>query len=154
MLSEFERGFLADRRVGHLATADREGVPHVVPVCFAVSESTAYVTIDEKPKSDRAPLKRVRNIMENPAAAFVADRYDDDWSLLGWVMLRGRARILSSGAEHDDAQARLRHRYPQLEPMQISTLPGYCRSNREGDELGQSIDRTTSLATDRSLMLI
>ena len=55
MLSEFERGFLADRRVGHLATADREGVPHVVPVCFAVSESTAYVTIDEKPKSDRAP---------------------------------------------------------------------------------------------------
>ena len=64
-----------------------------MPVCFAVSESTAYVTIDEKPKSDRAPLKRVRNIMENPAAAFVADRYDDDWSLLGWVMLRGRARI-------------------------------------------------------------
>jgi PPOX class probable F420-dependent enzyme len=123
MLSDLERRFLADRRVGHLATADRQGVPHVVPVCFTVFEGTAYVTIDEKPKSDRAPLKRVRNIMENPAAAFVADRYDDDWSLLGWIMLRGRARILSSGAEHDDAQARLRHRYPQLESMQISTLP-------------------------------
>ncbi|MDF3061171.1 MAG: ppox class probable f420-dependent enzyme family [Microvirga sp.] len=123
MLSDFERRFLADRRVGHLATADCERVPHVLPVCFAVSESTVYVTIDEKPKANRAPLKRVRNIIENGAAAFVADRYDEDWSLLGWIMLRGRARILSSGAEHDAAQALLRHRYAQLEPMQIATLP-------------------------------
>ena len=123
MLSDLERRFLADRRVGHLATADREGRPHVLPVCFAMSESTVYVTIDQKPKSDRASLKRVRNIMENPAAAFVVDRYDDDWSLLGWIMLRGRARILPSGTEHDEAQALLRRRYAQLEPMQISTLP-------------------------------
>ena len=122
-LPELVRRFLTGRRVAHLATADREGVPHLVPVCFAVAESTIYITLDEKPKAGHGPLKRLRNIAENPAVAFLADRYDEDWSLLGWVMIRGNARILASGTEHDDGQARLRRRYPQLEAMQISALP-------------------------------
>ena len=123
MLCDRERRFLAMRRRGHLATADGRGVPHVVPVCFALSDSALYITIDEKPK--RAPgarLKRVRNIEQNPNVAFVADRYDEDWTLLGWVMLRGRAEILAGGTEHDEAQALLRSRYPQLAAMQIAGL--------------------------------
>ena len=123
MLSDLELRFLTDRRVGHLATADLRAVPHVVPVCFVVSASTVYITVDEKQKTARAPLRRVKNLSENPAVAFVADRYDEDWSLLGWVMLRGEACILTSGAEHDEAQALLRCRYAQLGAMQISTLP-------------------------------
>ena len=120
-LSDDERRFLAGRRVGHLATADRQGNPHVVPVCFAVSGATLYVTVDEKPKRG-APLKRIRNIAENPAVAVVVDRYDEDWTRLGWVMLRGAAEVLSSGTEHDEAQAALRRRYPQLAAMRISGL--------------------------------
>ena len=120
-LGEAERRFLADRRVGHLATADRLGNPHVVPVCFAVSGATLYVTVDEKPKRE-ARLKRIRNIAENPAVAVVVDRYDEDWTRLGWVMLRGAAEILPSGKEHDEAQAALRRRYPQLAAMRISGL--------------------------------
>jgi PPOX class probable F420-dependent enzyme len=123
MLSDRERNFLSTRRVGYLATADSRAIPHVVPVCFAISDRTLYVTIDEKPKrAAGAPLKRVRNIEQNPNVAFVADRYDDDWTLLGWVMLRGRAEILTEGTEHDDAQALLRTRYPQLAAMQIGGL--------------------------------
>jgi PPOX class probable F420-dependent enzyme len=123
MLSPLERRFLAERRIGHLATSDSRSLPHVVPVCFAAAESAIYITVDEKPKTGRAPLKRVRNIIENPAVAFVADRYNEDWAFLGWVMIRGTARILPSGAEHDEAQALLRERYPQLESMQIEALP-------------------------------
>jgi PPOX class probable F420-dependent enzyme len=123
MLSEREREFLADRRVAYLATADRGAVPHVVPVCFAVAGETLYITIDEKPKraSGRA-LKRIRNIVENPAVAVVVDRYDEDWARLGWVMLHGRAEILTEGAEHDAVQALLRSRYPQLAAMEIARL--------------------------------
>lgn len=118
MLSDGERRFLADRKIAHLATADRRAVPHVVAVCFAMSEGTLYITIDEKPKRDPGTtLKRVRNIMENPAVAVVVDRYDDDWALLGWVMLRGRAEILTDGMEHDDAQALLRSRWTPRSPM-------------------------------------
>jgi hypothetical protein len=53
----------------------------------------------------------------------VVDRYDEDWSRLGWVMLQGQAEVLASGAEHDEAQARLRARYLQLAAMRIEGRP-------------------------------
>jgi len=124
MLSDRERAFLNGKRIGHLATADAHAVPHVVPVCFAVSQGTLYITIDEKPKRRPASsLKRLRNIAGNPAVAVVIDSYDEDWSRLGWVMLRGRAEILAGGAEHETAQVLLRSRYPQLATMQIEHHP-------------------------------
>jgi PPOX class probable F420-dependent enzyme len=123
-LSDLIRRFLADRRVAYLATADRGAVPHVIPVCFAVRGEALYITIDEKPKRRRgSTLKRLRNIGENPAVAIVVDRYDEDWSLLGWVMLHARAEVLAEGQEHDDAQALLRGRYPQLVRMAIADQP-------------------------------
>jgi PPOX class probable F420-dependent enzyme len=123
-LTEGDRRFLAARRVGYLATADRSGAPHVVPACFAVAGDSLYIAIDEKPKRrPGATLKRLRNIAENPSVAFVADRYDEDWTRLGWIMLRGRAEILAAGSEHDQAQALLGARYPQLRAMAIAALP-------------------------------
>jgi PPOX class probable F420-dependent enzyme len=123
MLSEQQARFLTSRRVGHLATADARGRPHLVPVCFVVSEGALYITIDQKPKGDPRALKRLTNIIENPVAAFVADHYDEDWTRLGWVMLRGPAEILAEGAEHDRAQALLRSRYPQYRGMELDGLP-------------------------------
>ena len=122
MLSEKERLFLKHRRVAHLATADRDAAPHVVPVCFAIRNDTLYVTIDAKPKrSLSTPLKRLKNIAQNPAVAIVVDRYEEDWAQLGWVMLRGHAEILIDGREHDQVQELLRSRYPQLNSMQIAS---------------------------------
>ena len=123
MLSESQRRFLDESRVGHLATADAGGAPHLIPVCYAVADDTLYVTIDEKPKRQDRPLKRVRNILENPQAAFMADRWDEDWTRLAWVMLRGRAEILADGPEHGRAQALLQARYRQLAEMQLAGLP-------------------------------
>src|SRR5215469_8914849 len=124
MLSDRERRFLAQQRIAHFATADRHGVPHVVPVCFAVRDRTLYITVDEKPKRrSGTPLKRLRNIAENPAVAIVVDHYDEDWTRLGWVMLQGRAEILTGGSEHARAQALLRARYAQLRAMAIESLP-------------------------------
>jgi len=124
MLSEQQARFLASRKIGHLATADARAVPHLVPVCFVVSENVLYVTIDQKPKGDPRALKRLRNIIENPVAAFVADRYEDeDWTRLGWVMLRGAAEILDAGAEHHRTQALLCSRYRQYQGMELKGLP-------------------------------
>ena len=122
-LSDTQRRFLDAGRVGHLATADRAGIPHVVPVCYALAATTVYITIDEKPKRRDVPLKRVRNILENPRFSFVVDRWDEDWTRLGWVMLHGPAEILESGAEHDRAQTLLRERYPQYRAMALAELP-------------------------------
>jgi PPOX class probable F420-dependent enzyme len=122
-LSAAQRSFVESRRVGHLATADAVGAPHLVPVCFALAAGALYITVDEKPKRRDRPLKRLRNIMENPRVAFVVDRWDEDWTRLGWVMLRGAAEILDGGEEHDAAQALLRARYPQYRTMNLAGLP-------------------------------
>jgi PPOX class probable F420-dependent enzyme len=135
MLSDGEHQFLARQRIAYLATADSRAVPHVVPVCFAILDRTLYITIDEKLKRlSGTPLKRLRNIAENPAVAVVVDRYDEDWARLGWVMLHGHAEILGEGVEHRDAQALLRSRYPQLSAMQIAKYP----------VIAVRIERTTS----------
>jgi PPOX class probable F420-dependent enzyme len=124
MLTDVQRRFLAGQRVARLATADAAGRPHVVPVCYALIGSSVYFTIDEKPKkAPGARLKRLANLRANPMAALVVDRYEEDWSRLGWVMLQGAAEILESGDEHDLAQASLRARYPQLVTMRIEGLP-------------------------------
>jgi PPOX class probable F420-dependent enzyme len=124
MLTDQQRRFLEAHRVARLATADARARPHVVPICYALAGDTLYFTIDEKPKKKPAAgLKRLANLRENPFAALVVDRYDEDWSRLGWVMVQGRAEILDAGPEHDRAQATLRARYPQLAAMRIEPLP-------------------------------
>ena len=124
MLTYEQRRFLNAQRVARLATADSAGRPHVVPICYTLGDDSVYFTIDEKPKRDAgAQLKRISNIRENPFVALVADRYDEDWSQLGWVMMQGRAEVLETGEEHDQTQARLRARYRQIRAMRIEQLP-------------------------------
>ncbi|MBI3513778.1 MAG: TIGR03668 family PPOX class F420-dependent oxidoreductase [Proteobacteria bacterium] len=123
ILSQPERDFLDRGRVGHLGTADRQAAPHVMPVCYAVHEDTLYITVDRKPKRAGPPLKRLRNITENPRATVVVDRYDETWARLGWVVVGGAAELLFDGVEHDTAQAMLRERYPQYRTMEIADLP-------------------------------
>jgi PPOX class probable F420-dependent enzyme len=123
MLSDAQRRFVDQSRVAHLATVDRHGAPHLVPVCFCLDGLSLYITVDEKPKRTDIPLKRLRNIQENPAVAVTIDRWDEDWTRLGWVMLRGPAEILSDGKEHDKAQHHLRLRYPQYRTMDLASLP-------------------------------
>jgi PPOX class probable F420-dependent enzyme len=123
------RRFLERQRVAHLATADSSGAPHVVPICFALVGDTLYVAIDEKPKRSAASgLRRLRNISENPRVAIVADLYDDeDWSRLGFVLLRATARILeppgAAGNEHVRALEVLRQKYPQYRSMALEDRP-------------------------------
>lgn len=124
MLTDQVRRFLNNHRVARFATAEPGGQPHIVPICYAVSDDSVYFTIDEKPKrlTDK-PLKRIRNLQQNPYVALVVDRYEEDWTRLGWVMVQGEAALLDHGEEHATAQLLLKARYPQLERMEISDLP-------------------------------
>ena len=115
VLGPEQTAFLVRQRVARLATASGAGEPHVVPVCFAYSPGGIYTALDQKPKSvPPARLKRVRNILENPNVALVADRYAEDWSLLAFVMVRGRAELLEPNVEEHAAAVRLlRGKYHQ-----------------------------------------
>lgn len=122
MLSAPELRFILGCRVGHLATADAAGRPHALPVCFAYLDGQFYIAIDEKPKRSLR-LKRLRNVAENPRAALVFDRYDDDWSRLGWVLVKGGASVVESRPEHERAIAALRERYAQYREMALEDRP-------------------------------
>jgi PPOX class probable F420-dependent enzyme len=111
-------------RVAHLATADRDGQPLVLPICFVFDGKEFFSPIDEKPKR-AAPrdLKRVRNIIENPQVSLVIDRYDEDWAKLAYLLVTGEARILSRGQKHQSAATLLRRKYPQYRSMAIHERP-------------------------------
>ena len=125
ILSADETAFLTRQRVARLATADADGAPHAIPVCFAYDGRNLYIALDEKPKDVPVTrLKRVRNILENPRVALVADRYAEDWDLLAYVMVRGRAGLLEPGTqEHAAAVRLLRGKYHQYERMRIEENP-------------------------------
>jgi PPOX class probable F420-dependent enzyme len=112
-LSEAEaRARFAGSPVARLATADATGVPHVVPVTFAVEGTVIYFAIDHKPKRSSS-LRRLRNISENPAVALLTDHYADDWSALWWARADGRAEIWPDGGGRLRALDLLQSKYHQ-----------------------------------------
>ncbi|MBI3361736.1 MAG: TIGR03668 family PPOX class F420-dependent oxidoreductase [Chloroflexi bacterium] len=111
-------------RVGRLATCDAGGQPHVVPIVFAVEGHRLYTPLDEKPKRVAVgQLKRVRNILVNPQVAVVVDEYDEDWSRLAWVLIRGTAEIVAEGEAHATAMYLLRDKYPQYAAANLERRP-------------------------------
>ena len=122
MLSSREEDFVRAQRVARMATADARGRPFAVPVCFVYLNGCLYTPVDEKPKSGRR-LRRIRNIEVNPQVALVFDRYEDDWERLAWVLIRGRASLVTDRAEKAEAVAALRRKYEQYRSIALEQLP-------------------------------
>lgn len=124
-MDRVERRFLDESRRGFLATADPDGRPAVVPVCFALVNGTVVTPIDEKEKTaDPTDLRRVRDIQANPRVALIVDRYESDWDRLAWVQVRGTAAIIAPGSPgHAPAVATLRDRYDQYVDHALEERP-------------------------------
>ena len=124
-LTESQARFLAEARVGRLATADSAGRPHVIPVCFAYDGEAVYIVLDRKPKNvELIRLRRVRNILDNPQASLVVDHWDEDWSALRYVLVSCRAELLDGdGEEEARAVSMLREKYRQYRDMDIEGNP-------------------------------
>ena len=112
LTTEDARARFAAARVARLATAGRDGRPHVVPVTFAVDGDRIYTAVDHKPKTT-TNLRRLRNIAENPRVALLADRYTDNWDELWWVRVDGRASIAAGDAAMRHPLDLLAERYGQ-----------------------------------------
>ena len=124
VLTDEQVGRLAAAPVGHLATADANGRPYVVPFCFAGDGERIYSVLDAKPKRGALMgLRRVRNIIANPRVSVVVDHYEPDWGKLWFILIQGRAEVLETGAERVAAIAMLRAKYPQYRTMDIDDNP-------------------------------
>jgi PPOX class probable F420-dependent enzyme len=124
-LTEAEIAFVQRMRVARLATADENGSPHLVPVCYAFDGICFYTPLDEKPKRVAGTqLRRVRNIEARHEASLLIDQYDDDWSHLGYVLIHGQADLLQPDNEaHHHAITLLRDRYVQYQTMTLEQHP-------------------------------
>lgn len=121
-------------RVGRLALLDEEDLPRVLPIGFAVFEGAVWSAIDRKPKRTAEPA-RVRRLRRRPFAALLVDVYEEDWSRLAWVELRGRVSVEPLG--------------PALEAL-VAKYPQYAAEPPPGPLLRLSPTRvTTWRAADR-----
>ena len=98
--------------MARIATVSADGMPHLVPIVFALDGDVLYSAVDAKPKSSPM-LQRLRNIEANPRVAVLVDEYDEEWQRLWWVRADGTAQILETGRQREHAIELLRTKYPQ-----------------------------------------
>jgi PPOX class probable F420-dependent enzyme len=119
---------LASARVARLGLLDERDLPRVLPVTFAAWEGAVWSAIDRKPKRAAEPA-RVRRLRRRPQATLLLDRYDDDWSRLAWVELRGTVTIHPLGPALD-ALARKYEQYradpPQGPLLRLEVRDAVC----------------------------
>lgn len=125
MWQEQEQEYLETARIARLATADATGRPHVVPVCFAIVDDRIVTPIDEKPQQ-AAPreLRRCRDVRDNPHVALLVDHYTEEWPLLGWIRILGRAMLCSPEQRiHAKGIVGLRGKYDQYVDHDLESRP-------------------------------
>ena len=125
---------VAAARVARLATVGRDGRPHVVPICFVLDGETLYTAVDEKPKRTRR-LKRLENIEANPRVEVLIDHYEDDWSKLWWVRLRGTARIVED---------------PRAVDLLVAKYPQYAERRPEGPVIAIDVEERSEWTSSPS----
>ncbi|HYI46785.1 MAG TPA: pyridoxamine 5'-phosphate oxidase family protein [Actinomycetota bacterium] len=87
-----------------------DGSIHSVPVVFVIENGKIVSPIDDKPKSSK-DLQRVRNLEVDPRATFLADLWDEEWTRIGWVMVKGTVSVEPIST----AGVALRERYSQYD---------------------------------------
>lgn len=126
-------------RVARLATVSANGVPHLVPVTFAVVGERIVFAVDHKPKSTTR-LRRLDNIAENPAVCLLVDVYDEDWTQLWWARADGTGTVLAADPEAVGALVARYPAYVERRPtgpvvsIEVATWSGWAASSETGPE--------------------
>jgi PPOX class probable F420-dependent enzyme len=109
----------ASASVARLATVASDGMPHLVPVVFALRDDVVYTAVDAKPKTTQR-LRRLANIEHNPRVSVLVDHYADDWAQLWWVRVDGTALIHRDGNALQAGYDLLRAKYPQYQSVPLN----------------------------------
>ncbi len=108
-LSKAVADFIGLARVSRVATVDRQGRPHVVPVCHVVASGELYF-------ASGSESKKIRNLRSGrPWVAVAVDDYTEAWPGLKGVMVVGEAKLLDRGSRFRSVRRLLYTKYPQYE---------------------------------------
>ncbi len=107
-LKKKERDFISLQRVLRIATVDKNGMPHNVPVCHVMDGDRIYFATGKK-------SKKIKNLEENGKVALVCDEYSEIWSYLKGVFVQGKTRVISKGPEFRKLRKMLYQKYTLYE---------------------------------------
>jgi PPOX class probable F420-dependent enzyme len=119
--------FIERARVARLATVDYASKPYLVPVVFVFDGNHFFIPIDQKRKTVKPQkLKRIKNIQDNPNVALLIDKYNEDWTKLAFVMIQGKASIITSKTQGNiqlqEAYKKLTTKYRQYQKIRLSEM--------------------------------
>jgi nitroimidazol reductase NimA-like FMN-containing flavoprotein (pyridoxamine 5'-phosphate oxidase superfamily) len=89
--SREEIRFLESNEACRLATASKDALPHVTPVCYIFENGYFYIFIDYG-------TKKFKNVKENPKVSLVVDIYRQPSNRA--VFIQGSVEILEKGKEY------------------------------------------------------
>ena len=91
-----------------------------IPLAYACSHRS---TTSRKPSttSGTSPASATSGHVQR--SSVLVERWDEDWSRLGWLRLNGRATLLEPGDVPPDAVQRLRDKYPQYATHALESSP-------------------------------
>jgi nitroimidazol reductase NimA-like FMN-containing flavoprotein (pyridoxamine 5'-phosphate oxidase superfamily) len=91
-------------RVCRVASANAQGMPHLVPVCPAVADGKIYY-------ASASNVRKVKNLVDNPRVAVTVDIYSDDWTHIKGAMVQGTTRVFGRGPRFRRIRALLYKKY-------------------------------------------
>ena len=87
------------------ASINKDGSPHVVPVCPVFYRKKIYFATD-------TGTVKLRNIKQNPKVAAVFDHYTPTWRGLKGMMMQGKAKIIRRGEIFYTIREQLYRKFP------------------------------------------
>ena len=105
---KIERDFISLQRLIRIATVDKNGMPHNVPVCHVMEGNHIYFATGKE-------SKKIKNLEENGKVALVCDEYSEIWSYLKGVFVQGKTRVISKGPEFRKLKKMLYQKYTLYE---------------------------------------
>ena len=124
---EYVKSVIDRARVARLATVDSENKPHLVPVVFVFDGNYFFIPVDEKRKKVKPEkLKRIKNLQNNRNVALLIDEYSEDWTKLAFVMIQGKATIITTETQGNiqlqEAYKKLTTKYSQYQKIGLSEM--------------------------------
>lgn len=121
--TDAEIEYMQSQRLGRLATVNKAGEPHVVPVSFHHNAELDVIDIGGHGLSKS---KKFRDILQNPNAAFVVDDVLPPWKPR-FIEIRGRAEQVFEGGQSFG---------PGFDPEMIRIFPRHIISFGLSDSSG------------------
>jgi pyridoxamine 5'-phosphate oxidase family protein len=101
VFSDAELAYLANGKLGRLATIDGTGMPHVVPLGWSYNPELDTIDIGGR---DFARTRKFHNVRRNPNVALVIDDVLPPWRPR-CMLIRGTAEALVEGTAADGQPA-------------------------------------------------